>query len=165
MGGKIAPGNDRQHAGFAAEDIAVPARGFAIAVDPARQRIAVEHRIVGVISILDEQLFCPQREGVDEAVGVVLPDAGIHHDRPGDIMRRGGAQVATHEHLPAAAQMRRRLEVAAVDHHPRGDVLAILQRDAIGRKSGDAGLRADRVLRQFAAQRSVEIVAGKRAIG
>ena len=56
VGCEIASGNNRQHAGFAAEPIAVPAHRRTIAVDARLQRRAIERRFVGVIGVLDEQL-------------------------------------------------------------------------------------------------------------
>ena len=95
----------------------------------------------------------------------MLRNARIHHDRPGKAMRRIGAQVAAHEHLPAAAQMGRRLEIPAIDHCPGGNMLAIIERDAVCCQCDHTGPGPDRFLRQLAPQRSVEVPAGERAIG
>ena len=89
IGSEIAPGDHGQDTGLAAHDFTLPSPPLAIAVDPPRQRIAIEQGTVGVIGVFDEQVVRAQRQGVDEAVGVVLPDIRIHHDRTGHRMRFG----------------------------------------------------------------------------
>ena len=112
IGGEIATGQHRQDTAFMADGGAVrPAVLARIAVDPRGERAAIEHRIIGVVCVLDEHVLFAQRQDVDKAIGPAiavrreLVDARIHDHRPLEPVRFGQAHVPAEEDLPPAAQV------------------------------------------------------------
>ncbi len=126
-GVEIAAGDHRQHACLRSAPLAFPAVLHAIGVDPAGQRGTVQTGTVGIIGIFDEQVAVRQRQEIDEAVGAVLGDSGVHDHGPFHAMRGAGAQVPAQEHLPAAIEMGGRRRAPTIHHAARLDPFAAAQ--------------------------------------
>ena len=105
-----------------------------------------------------------QRQDIDKAIGPVLGHGGVHDDRTGQPVRAGRAQMAAHEHLPAAGQFRRGRDAPAIDHRAGANGLATGQLDAARLHRFDHGAGADCASRQFAPQSGVEILGRQRVV-
>ena len=80
-------------------------------------------------------------------------------------MRCIGGEVAAHEDLPAAVEMRRGQRAACVDYPRRINPRAIGQRHSARIERGDGRVALNCALRQFAVQRGGKIGRGNRAVG
>ena len=146
-----------QHGGF-------PALVRGIGGDAFAQGRRIERSAISVIRILDEDLVRPHRQEIDETIGAVLPDRRIHDNGAVDPVRASGAQVLAEEDLPAAGQMLAGPGIAAVDDGARLHALSGRKLDPRSIEALDPRAELLGFLRQFSAQRAVEIAAVERAV-